>query len=106
MTGVITFLILWQILSYFTFRREFKFERSFHDLYLLEVAFLRSKRKSLALEEDLKYRNEMESSVFDRLRQFKETEHKSKENLEVIIRHLAIIPAGANDFCVNIEKSN
>lgn len=38
----------------------------------------------MVLEEDLKYRNEMESSVFDRLRQFKETENKSKENFEVV----------------------
>lgn len=32
----------------------------------------------------MKYRNEMESSVFDRLRQFKETERKTRESEEVI----------------------
>lgn len=42
-----------------------------------------SKRKSIILEEDLNYRNEMECSVFDRLRQFKESESKKKEDLQV-----------------------
>jgi len=40
-------------------------------------------RKSLILEEDLKYLDEMDSSVFDRLKQFKETESKSKEDMEM-----------------------
>ena len=42
-----------------------------------------SKRKSVILEEDLNYRNEMECSVSDRLRQFKESESKKKEDLQV-----------------------
>ncbi|XP_065061325.1 trichohyalin-like isoform X2 [Rhopilema esculentum] len=42
-----------------------------------------SKRKSLVLEADLKYREEMESSVLDRLKVFKDTESKCKEDLEL-----------------------
>ena len=47
--------------------------------------FLYSNRKSLILEEDLKYLDEMDSSVFDRLKQFKDTESKSKEDMEVTL---------------------
>ena len=59
----------------------------FNDFYccVSTILFLYSNRKSLILEEDLKYLDEMDSSVFDRLKQFKETESKSKEDMEVTL---------------------
>ncbi len=52
------------------------------------------KRRSVILEDDLKYVNQMEVSMHERLKMFKETESKGMEEIEVKCKFLALIGLG------------